>query len=673
VDFFASQELARKNTRKLIVLLILTVISLIAAVYALVLAIFVFAGNDSEGGKDIWAFLQSAENLQIIAVVVIGVVVIVGCGMIYKTSELRAGGPSVANLLGGKRILPNTSNFDERRLLNVVEEMALASGIPVPPVYVLDKEPGINAFAAGHTIDDAVIGVNRGTLEKLNREELQGVIGHEFSHILNGDMRMSLRMIGLLHGILVIALIGYQVLRLVGHSSSGSSSKKGEGGAKAAFLALGAGLLVIGYIGLFFARLIKASVSRQREYLADASSVQFTRNPGGISGALKMIGANQETSRVQQSNAETISHMFFANMTGSMLSNAFSTHPPLVPRIQRVDPRFDGQFMDYAKRRTKSSADDADEKDDKKKKPSGFDRMGIGPRFSQGQAPQGMPFDPVVLVAATGDPTEEDLIYSRFLIDRIPNRLQSAIRDVFLARCLVFASLLDKRVDIRESQLRILSSHENDATVAQTLEMETGYDAIDVQYRLPMFEILQGTLAGLSDKQYRTFRNTVGVLIQADKSVSLFEFFLQHHLISHLDRHFGHGLPQRVQYEQIEPLREEVGLLLGIFAEFGHTAEEPASAAFEASIQSLPPSMKSLKYLSSGWDYPKLALAVKKLSLGSPAVKKKFLEAAAISIAFDREITIIEAEMYRAMGESLDCPIPPIMALKSIDRGTTNK
>ena len=669
MDFFASQELARRNTRKLVVLLILTVISLVAAVYALVLAIFVFVAKEGEGKVDIWAFMQSSENLQILAVVVIGVLTIVGSGMLYKITELRAGGPSVAHLLGGKRILPNTTDFSERRLLNVVEEMALASGVPVPPVYVLDKEPGINAFAAGHTINDAVIGVNRGTLEKLNREELQGVVGHEFSHILNGDMRMSLRMIGLLHGILVIALIGYQVIRIVGHSSSGSSSKKGDGG-KAAIFAVGAGLLVIGYVGLFFARLIKASVSRQREYLADASSVQFTRDPGAISGALKMIGANHETSKVQQSNAETISHMFFANMTGSMLSNAFSTHPPLVPRIQRIEPRFDGQFNEYAKRRTWSSES---EKDEKKKKPMGFEKFGIGPRVSQGLAPMGMPFDPVVLVATIGDPTDDDVIYSRFLIDRIPDRLEAAIRDVFLARCLVFATLLDERPDIREAQLQILKSHEKEATVAHALELEPEYDAIDMQFRLPMFEILQSTLVGLSDKQYQGFRDTVGQLIQADKSVSLFEFFLRHHLIGHLDRHFGKGLPHRVHFEQIDPLREEIGLLLSILAEFGHTDEVSAAAAFQASIQILPATMRNLKYIGSGWDYPKLADAMKKLSHASPSVKKIFFQAAATSITFDHEITVIEAEMYRAMGESLGCPVPPIMAIKTIERGSINQ
>ena len=250
----------------------------------------------------------------------------VGLASLYKIAELSAGGEQVALMMGGRLVQSQTTDLAERRLLNVVEEMALASGVPVPPVYVLDGEPGINAFAAGHQPGDAVVAVSRGCLEYLNREELQGVMGHEFSHILNGDMRLNLRLIGVVYGILVLSILGYYIMRFSGGSSSRNSR---EGGAGAAMVVLGLAMLIFGYLGVFLGKIIKSAISRQREFLADASSVQFTRNPGGIAGALKKIGGLAEGSRIRDAHAEEISHMFFGDAFAGSLLNLFATHPPL--------------------------------------------------------------------------------------------------------------------------------------------------------------------------------------------------------------------------------------------------------------------------------------------------------------------------------------------------------
>ncbi|MFM7741657.1 MAG: M48 family metallopeptidase, partial [Planctomycetota bacterium] len=492
MDFFASQELARRNTRKLIILLALTVLCITLAIYGLIVGVFVYADRNYNQllQQDPMAWFTSLQNLELFGGVLTGVSAVVGFGSMYKISELNAGGKVVAEMLGGRRLAPDSSDLTERRLLNIVEEMALASGVAVPPVYVLDRELGINAFAAGHTIDDCVIGVNRGTLEQLNRDELQGVIAHEFSHILNGDMRMSLRMIGLLHGILVIALVGYQLIRVIGNSSSRSSSddRKDNGGAAAALFVVGAGLVVIGGIGLFFSKLIKASISRQREYLADASAVQFTRNPEGIAGALKMIGAAQQSSRVQSENAETISHMFFANMFGSRFGGLFSTHPPLIPRIQRVDRQFQGDFNEYLKSRSTASVldDRREEKKEQRRSPLekfGFPGMGMPGMNLPGSAAAGGMLNPAVLVSAVGEPTDEDVVYSRVLVGKIPNALQTAIRDVFLARCVVFAWLLDEQAEIREQQLAIIGQYSNAETVRQTAAYQALIQQVDVPYR----------------------------------------------------------------------------------------------------------------------------------------------------------------------------------------------
>ena len=674
MDFFASQELARRNTRKLIVLLALTVICITLAVYGLIVGVFVYADRDYNRlmQQDPMAWLTSLQNLELFGGVLTGVSAVVGFGSLYKISELNAGGKVVAEMLGGRRLSPDSTDLAERRLLNIVEEMALASGVAVPPVYVLDREMGINAFAAGHTIDDCVIGVNRGTLAQLNRDELQGVIAHEFSHILNGDMRMSLRMIGLLHGILVIALVGYQLIRLISHSSS--SDSKDKGGAAAALFVVGAGLVVIGGIGLFFSKLIKASISRQREYLADASAVQFTRNPEGIAGALKMIGAAQQSSRVQTENAETISHMFFANMFGSRFGGLFSTHPPLIPRIQRVDRQFKGDFNEYLKSRSEASVlnDRRDEQKEQRRSPLekfGFPGMGMPGVGMPGAATAGGMLNPAVLLSAVGDPTDEDVVYSRALVGKIPNALQTAIRDVYLARCVVFAWLLDEQAEVREQQLAIIGQYSDAETVRQSAAYQNLIQQVDVPYRLPISEILQGTLVGMSEKQYRTFRATVVGLIKADREIDLFEFFIQNHLVGHLDRHFGVGLPHRIIYESLDKLEGECATLLAVLAEFGHEDEASAAEAFATAWKTLSPLFGPRNYSSAGWDYPKLANAVKRLSHAAPKARKQILAAAAVSISHDETVSAVEAELYRALGESLDCPIPPLLPTEARVRG----
>ncbi len=290
-------------------------------------------------------------NPAVFAIVAAVNLLVIGLGSLYKTNELRGGGQQVAALMGGTRVPASTTDLAERRLLNVVEEMALASGVSVPPVYIMNNEPGINAFAAGYSPADAVIGVNRGTIEQLNRDELQGVIAHEFSHILNGDMRMNIRLIGVLFGIQILAMIGYFLLRAFGTGGRRSSNDDGKGAG--AILAIALAFFVFGSIGQFFARLIKASISRQREYLADASAVQFTRYPDGLGGALKIIGGSVTGSVVRSEEAESLSHMFFANGLKSHLGGLLSTHPPLVPRIQKLDSHFDGNFQGYLKVRQK--------------------------------------------------------------------------------------------------------------------------------------------------------------------------------------------------------------------------------------------------------------------------------------------------------------------------------
>lgn len=327
MEFYEAQDRARRKTRLLVVLFCLAVLAIIMIVYLVVDAL-VGPGPGIRFDAGLFGLVAG------------GVIVLVGTGSGVRTHQLRRGGSAVAELLGGRRVDPGMSDPGERRLVNVVEEMALASGIPVPAIYVLDNEEGINAFAAGHTPEDAAVTVTRGALEALNRDELQGVIGHEFSHIFNGDMRINVRLMGLLFGLLLLAVAGRILL---GVRPVGGQRRGGDG----RVALIGVVLILVGFIGVFFGRIIQAAVSRQREYLADAASVQFTRNPRGLAGALRKIRDSVEAGgpggRVWNAHAEEANHFFFVRGVGGLLTGLFATHPPLEERIRRLEPGVSGE------------------------------------------------------------------------------------------------------------------------------------------------------------------------------------------------------------------------------------------------------------------------------------------------------------------------------------------
>ncbi|MBS0571612.1 MAG: M48 family metallopeptidase, partial [Proteobacteria bacterium] len=322
MNFFAQQERARAHTQRMLVLFVLAVACIVAALDAVLYLAFGASGHGAHPGFGAVMFWNS--------VLVVGI--IGGCSM-YKITALRGGGGVVARQLGATFVEADTTNFAHKRLRNVVEEIAIASGVPVPEIYVLEGETAINAFAAGYTPADAAVTVTQGCLDKLKREELQGVIAHEFSHVLNGDMRLNIRLMGVLFGILVIGIIGRKIAANTGRSRDSGYA-----------VLIGIAILAIGYIGVFFGRLIKAGISRQREYLADASAVQFTRQTNGICGALKKIGALPAGSKLDSGETEEVAHMLFGDGVG--YSALFATHPPLVSRIKVMEPQFDPAEFD---------------------------------------------------------------------------------------------------------------------------------------------------------------------------------------------------------------------------------------------------------------------------------------------------------------------------------------
>ncbi|TJY55952.1 peptidase M48 [Sinimarinibacterium sp. CAU 1509] len=332
MDFFAHQAQARQHTTVLVVYFVIAIVCIIASVYIASAMIFHATQTQAPAGA-VWTGFVLWDP-QLFLYVVIGTLSVVLAGGLYKTLALSKGGSAVAEALGGRLLDIDSVNPDERKLRNVVEEMAIAAGVPMPKIYVLDNDAGINAFAAGHAPQDAAIGITGGGMRLLDRDELQGVIGHEFSHLLNGDMRINIRIMGVLFGIVCLAVIGRLLLY----------SRGGGGRGRNPMMFIGLALIVIGALGIFFGRLIQAALSRQRELLADASAVQFTRNPAGLSRALQKIG--RVGSQIGSVHAAEANHMFFENGLSKPFIGWMATHPPLEQRIRAIDPSWTGTFDD---------------------------------------------------------------------------------------------------------------------------------------------------------------------------------------------------------------------------------------------------------------------------------------------------------------------------------------
>ena len=664
MDFFERQDQARRTTRRLIAYFMLAVILIILSIY--IAGITIFFGFNVNTDPELPFKWWNPDLFLWITGATVCVVVI---GSLYKIFALSQGGEVVARWLGGRLIDSNTSDSQERRLLNVVEEMAIASGTPVPSVFLLEEERSINAFAAGFTPADAVIGVTRGTLQILSREELQGVIAHEFSHILNGDMRLNIRLIGVLNGILVIAMIGYAILR----STRTSRSKKNGG---AAVLAFGVALLIIGYVGVFFGKFIKSAVSRQREFLADASAVQFTRDPDGIAGALKKIGGLARGSRIKGPKAEEMSHLFFSDgrhgkappllsMRSHKASSAFSfmaTHPPLETRIQRIDPSFDGRFP-----AVHFPSKEALETRDQKKLAASAAQAAAKPTAStpSGGAPAVplIPMIPQQMTQLFGKLTEAHLAYATLLLAGLPSRLTARVREPSSARIIIFALLLSHDSETRRAQFQLLNESKDPLVSSEaTLEASTLIDRCPPEARLPLVDLALPALRTLSLSQYQDFTGLVEKLMKADQKIDLFEFTLQHILRRHLDPHFNQTRPPAARYGSLTPLTHEISLLLSRLARAGQDSEEQAQQAFAQGVKELSGSRLKLSWLEQEDGFEALSNALDRLNRVTPLLKRRLLRACGVCVSHDDQVTLREGELLRAIADALDCPMPPFLA-----------
>ncbi len=664
MDFFEAQERARKRTSRLVLLFALAVIGTILAGYLSAVLLlnqgsqlngrhrrsYSYYSDDNQTARSLW------WNPQLLLWITGGTGAVVGLASLFKWSQMRGGGAAVAEMVGARVVDPKTIDLRERKLLNVVEEMSIASGIPMPAVYVLENEPGLNAFAAGLTTSDAAVTVTRGTLDRLTRDELQGVIAHEFSHILNGDMRLNVRITAVVFGILVIGLLGRGVLQSMAGGRVRSGSKKDNN--VAVLLGIGLALMIVGYVGYFFGRLIQAAVSRQREFLADASAVQFTRNPAGITGALKKIGGYAIGSTVAHNGTAQIGHFFFAQAFKSNFGGLWATHPPLNERIHAIEPTWDGKLFEPEEVVDISNESFAT---------AGFN-SGVGratkattpgvqaepPVLPPQKATVPVPFKPRQIVASVGALTEAHFRQAQSLLESIPDSLREAVRDTASAQILVYGLLLNGDRAARDQQQQLVEKNAGADGAAALAALRPALSLLDPEARLPLLQLSFPALRGLTGDALNRFVTTLDELVHADGKVTPFEYAVQKMLLRQLQ--LAQKPSQRVAFDSFSAVRHEFAVVLSALANLSPKNSAEAFADGAAQIPVIRDEIALLDAAASGLE--QLDAALDKLAVCSLPIKQRLLVAAGSVIASDGTVSEEEGELYRALAATVDCPMP---------------
>ncbi len=636
--FFELQHHARRNTGVLVFYFVVAVALIVTAINTVVYLAFA-AGMRHHFTVQQWVHHPIAVWISL------GVLALIAAGTVYTTLQLLGGGRALADMVGARPISSDTKDLSERRLMNVVEEMSIASGTPVPTVYVMDREAGINAFVAGYRPTETVLVVTKGALEALDRDELQGVIGHEYSHMLNGDMHINMRLMGILAGIVLIAQFGSLLMR----STLGG---RGRNGGQAALIGLA--LFVIGYIGVFFGALIKAAVSRQRELLADASSVQFTRNPDGIAGALWKIKESSEGSLLASGRAHDVSHFCFGDSVTVAFSSLMATHPPLEQRIKLINPTY----------MTRMHAREIDKRTQERlaaQKPAPAAPEASAPSTAGGAgfiAAAATAAAAVSAAESVGRVTAAHVEYGKNLHKSFPKSLMDAVHDGVSARCAIYALLLAGTATAsRAAAAAIIAKEEGPEAAQQAAALVADVTGLDRQVRLPLLNITLPALKQMKWEERAKLLTTAWDLIRADERYTIFEFAVYNFLREHLseDAH----QQARVKYYKYGPVLADIRLLLSVLARAGAADEKAAAAAYGQVMAQfdrnagdiLDPSECALTSLGD---------SLHRLNQLTPMLKKSVIQACADCIVQDGKVVPEEAELLQAVSLCLDSPIPPL-------------
>jgi Zn-dependent protease with chaperone function len=603
MNFFTAQEKARRSTRWLVLWFALAALATVASLYAIT-GLLVQWRALLQGQEIGW----TGHPLAFWVAVISALVIPAGSG--YKLMQLSQGGAVVARDLGARRVHPITQDFSERQLLNVVEEMAIASGVPVPEVWVMDEEFSINAFAAGTEPSNAVLGVSRGCLKKLSRSELQGVVAHEFSHILNGDIRLNMRLIGWVFGLLMIAMAGRAILSSLRHVRIRSSGDSKSGNGYLVLILAGLVLWIVGSLGALFARIVQSAVSRQREYLADASAVQFTRDPSGIAGALKKI-ARLPQQRVFSSRAAEAAHLFFHGPVGYFMPSLLATHPPLIQRIHAIDPLWDGDLR----------KDDADE--------------------SLSAGISGDHLDPTVAAFGSLRLTEAAAMQQEM-------NAQGRISTVAEAKALMFSLVAGRERSLLATPATELLEEEKLAYaywIGVTRGMNSAKKIAWMDQALPV-------LRQMSTDEFHAFSRDLLIWTNRDGEVSVFEWMLHHAIHRHLRSNFERIDVVPVRWHHISQVEESLAQLLACLCEQSMQALALSRCADEYLIRfgrTLPHAVA---------DFQKLQSALSQMEAASAEVKEQILDLCQWTSRMDGMQCNGEVEMLRAAADAIGVHIP---------------
>ena len=652
MDFIGDQDRARSQTGRLIVLFLLAVLGTVAAVYFVAATVVVISSQEEETPLGWWI-------PELLLVVGGGTILVILLGSLIKMAQLSSGGKSVAEALGGVLVHPDERDPDLRKLLNVVEEMSIASGCPVPPVYIME-DPSINAFAAGFGFDSAVIGVTRGCVQQLSRDELQGVIAHEFSHIVHGDMKLNIRLTGLIFGIMAIGFIGYIAFRFIGpvllHTRSGGKNNSGPAIGIGVIVA-GLILMAIGALGTLAARLIQAAVSRQREFLADAAAVDYTRNPAGIGGALRRIGGFQ-TNNIEKAAASEFQHFFFT----SALSTSFATHPPLAERIARIENRTPADVRPQIDGDPSAAAPPVPNAASMSGQVAGFAAT-AGVATSRSREVRRA--DEVrESLSHLGDADAEHLAYARVLISLLPDTVRSAVHDTIGAKAVCLLLLVDQDQKVRHTQAEELSKTLDSSTIQEIQRLRhtvAGLVSGNPELRLVLVDLAMPALARMDKADSKAFLQAVEAMQVADGRIDRFEWLLGRLLSVHFDRLTGGKSTRSLNPNRsITLLAEPARLVLAMIAWSGARNEEQAFAAFQAGARRMKLGDLDLPGRND-CSVTELDQAMDRLKRLRWKDRSVLLDAAVDVICADGQATIGEVELLRALSSTLDCPMPPVL------------
>jgi Zn-dependent protease with chaperone function len=672
MNFFQQQEQARRRSRRLIfifALLVLVVmvlvyfivapcilsfhefrrervgigVSLVMMWFGIVQAFFEAIFQPHQFWKDFW-------RPQLFAEISIGTLLVVAAGSISKMMQLSRGGSVVAELLGGRLLDQRPTDLDELQLRHVVEEMAIASSMPMPAIYVLDDERGINSFAAGHTTSDVAIGVTRGCLRLLTRDELQGVVAHEFSHILNGDTRLNMRLMGLAHGMLFPSIVGRKLIsQWTVESEQGASIFDKNLQAAVPFLMLGGLLQMTGWISLPFVRLLKSAICREREWLADASAVQFTRNPEGIAGALKKIGGLIVQGRLRTPHAETASHLYFTNSSSDALFQCLATHPPLDKRILAIFPYFDGQFP-HVKMLPMSESERAQRLEES------LAILMLSPTAQN-------------VVISNGEKTISAIqareIAAQFrnaglVRQSIPDEVIQTVHQPASAMAFIYALLLDADDAARTVQLKDLQPNTAPEIFAQATALANQTASLDERAKLALIDMALPALRGLTFAQYEELMRNTEALIESDRAIVLFEYTMQKVLERHLSPHFHKTLAAGVDFRSLQPLTNDCAVLLSALARMDQNDPGIIQRAFTAGAAELDLRDAPISLVNANeCNLPQIAAALERAARGSLYVRRNLMYACAHTAAAIGRLPGREILLLRAIADALDCPVPP--------------